>query len=290
MADKEIRFPDLNEAFEGASSLEQVSKNYEMLLREQGDIDCVLYANKLQQFRKMTQITKLRELEKEFHELKEHVREIAKEHGISITVERRRKDFLGLNEKIRRNLKYGISLEKVQDLLGFRLIILSGEIDNECSIKLCYEVLNRIIQYFVTERSCLLTEAEPVIDTEFQRENFPNIVIPERSYISPFFMENVKDYIRVPKKNSYQSLHTVFRKIDGFIFEVQVRSLAMDINAQYGVAAHDPYKEKKYENVNIVLDFSKVHLPGFAILEDGTIVDKIGLIHSVDPFNVLTIE
>ena len=265
MADKEIRFPDLNEAFEGASSLEQVSKNYEMLLREQGDIDCVLYANKLQQFRKMTQITKLRELEKEFHELKEHVREIAKEHGISITVERRRKDFLGLNEKIRRNLKYGISLEKVQDLLGFRLIILSGEIDNECSIKLCYEVLNRIIQYFVTERSCLLTEAEPVIDTEFQRENFPNIVIPERSYISPFFMENVKDYIRVPKKNSYQSLHTVFRKIDGFIFEVQVRSLAMDINAQYGVAAHDPYKEKKYENVNIALDFSKVHLPGFAI-------------------------
>ena len=64
----------------------------------------------------------------------------------------------------------------------------------------------------------------------------------------------------------------------------------MDINAQYGVAAHDPYKEKKYENVNIALDFSKVHLHGFAILEDGTIVDKIGLIHSVDPFNVLTIE
>src|SRR5699024_12847889 len=70
------------------------------------------------------------------------------------------------------------------------------------SSDLCYEVLNRIIQYFVTERSCLLTEAEPVIDTEFQRENFPNIVIPERSYISPFFMENVKDYIRVDRKST----------------------------------------------------------------------------------------
>ena len=135
-----------------------------------------------------------------------------------------------------------------------------------------------------------MTEAEPVIDTGFQRKKFPNVVIPERSYISAFFMQILKDYVRIPKKNSYQSLHTVFRKTDGFIFEVQVRSLAMDINAQYGVAAHDPYKEKKYENVNIVLDFSKVHLPGFAILEDGTIVDKIGLIHSVDPFNVLTIE
>ena len=287
---KEIRFPDLNLAFKGASSLEQVSKNYEKMLRAEEGIDCVLYANKLQQFRQMTQINKLRELEREFHELKEHVREIAKEHGISIAIERRRKDFLGLNEKIRRNLKYGISLERVQDLLGFRLIILSGKVDNESSIKLCYEVLNRIIEYFVTERSCLLTEAEPVIDTGFQQEDFPNIVIPAKSEILPVFIENVKDYIRIPKKNSYQSLHTVFRKTDGFIFEVQVRSLAMDINAQYGAASHDQYKGKKYENVSITLDFSKVNLPGFAILPDGTVVDKIGLIHSVDPFNVLTIE
>ena len=290
MAYKEITFPDLNLAFEDANSLEEVGQNYERLLRIQGNLDCVLYANKLQQFREMNQTAKLRELEREFHELKTHMREIEKQRGISITIERRRKDFLGLNAKIRRNLKYGISLEKVQDLLGFRLIMLTGKVDDEASINLCYEVLNKVITYFVMERSCLLTEAEPVIDTGFKQEDYPAIFVPSKTKVLGMFIENVKDYIRYPKKNGYQSLHCVLRKTDGFLFEIQVRSLAMDINAKYGHAAHEPYKEEKYRTENIDINLEKVHLPGFVVLEDGRIVDKIGLVNSVDPFNLLTID
>lgn len=287
MGATEIRFPDINEAFKGSSTIEQVSKKYERILRKQGDIKCILYANKLEQFRKMVLITKLRELECEFHELKKHVREICKKNGFSITLTRRKKDFVGVNEKIRLFLKTDRPLERVQDLLGFRLIIMSEKEDNEQSVSMCYEVLNEIIRYFVTERGCLLAEAEPVLDSGFKKEEHKNIVVPSKSLSIPGVENNIKDYVMNPKRNGYQSLHCVFKKTDGLIFEVQVRSFAMDINAEYGSANHGPYKQKRYGDNDISIDFKKVDIPGFTILPDGNVVDLIGLVRSVDPFNLL---
>ncbi|MDE0411237.1 MAG: RelA/SpoT family protein [Gammaproteobacteria bacterium] len=57
-----------------------------------------------------------------------------------------------------------------------------------------------------------------------------------------------KDYIAIPKKNAYQSLHTVLFGPRGIPIEVQVRSEEMDQVAQSGIAAHWMNKGSKMED------------------------------------------
>jgi len=53
----------------------------------------------------------------------------------------------------------------------------------------------------------------------------------------------VKDYIAQPKPNGYKSLHTSVFTDFSKIVEIQIRTIAMDEEAEYGIAAHSQYKE-----------------------------------------------
>ena len=78
-----------------------------------------------------------------------------------------------------------------------------------------------------------------------------------------------KDYIAMPKPNMYQSLHTTVFGIDGYLFEIQIRTYDMDEVAENGIASHWSYKENNgSETVANLTDTTEQKLQFFKSIID----------------------
>src|ERR1700733_6779778 len=129
--------------------------------------------------------------------------------GITADIVGRPKHLFGVWKKMKRQEK---AFEELYDVLAIRVVIDSNdknycEIGDDPDTQKCYEVMG-------------------VVHSIFRP-------IPGR----------FKDYIAMPKFNSYQSLHTAVIGPKGKPVEIQIRTKQMHYVAEYGIAAHWRYKE-----------------------------------------------
>lgn len=262
-----IAYPDLKAMAERSTSCDELWEKYPKALRrikkmkeesqeefQTRKLVWYLYANKLEEFFSIVSgeenIAQLKKAGKKF---KNFVNKWAKENNVEVTFLMRIKDFVGINEKIRLYIRKGKSLDRILDLIGFRVIIDSND-EN-----LCYDLMNKVIAYFINE-GCIPTQAEPNVDV--------GLLEPQReSGLDERFIQNVKDYIRLPKAlTGYRSLHVVMRTTKGLPFEIQIRTKEMDEAADD--ANHKGYKSRRYLGEEIYLEPEKLHIEGVKFREN----------------------
>lgn len=150
------------------------------------------------------------EREDQLKEVVDKLRGDLDNRGIQCDILGRPKHFFGIWKKMRTQQK---EFQELYDVLAVRVIIDSNPDKNFCELEAdpdtqkCYEVMGTVHSIF-----------RP---------------IPGR----------FKDYIAMPKFNSYQSLHTAVIGPNGKPVEIQIRTRRMHHIAEYGIAAHWAYKE-----------------------------------------------
>lgn len=135
---------------------------------------------------------------------------------------------------------------ELNDSLAFRLI-LAGSTIQKLTYD-CYRLMDKCIEFFLNY-GFTPVRSEPVFDIEgFDITKFANLYVPNKTLLPANNIRYVKDYILHPKSNGYQSLHILFQDAIGRIFEIQIRTTFMDAHAEYGLANHSVYKDKKYQD------------------------------------------
>lgn len=285
MSNAPIVFPDINDSFIGASNLNIVCSNYIGILNRTEDFYFSQYANKLLEF--IDSNKKISSLEKEFHEIKIFLRNWSKSNSVKLSITSRKKAFIRFNSKIRLFLSDGLDLNGIRDVLGFKLVLFTSKSDSLETQELAYKLMNDLLIFFSIQRKSLLLNAEDRMGEALQPDSeiAKRIFVYDKSLLRPEFKSKVKNYVQYPKDTGYQGLHAYIKTPTSLVFEIQVKTLAMDIFAD---SIHEIHKKQRYANFKIPLDYSKIQLPGVIFDEnDYLISDKCGLLNSVDPFNII---
>lgn len=248
---------------------------YEEELREGGDFSSIAHATSIKLYRELIEDRRfLSFLRREFDNL---YKLISKKYpSLCFNIEGRRKSLISSEDKIVKLLNENRSLDLFRDMFAFRIILFGCDANSLELINTCYNVMNEIITFYVG-KGLTLCEEDPVVGTMSPgSEEYKKLLIPDKTKISKTYLYGVKDYILNPKKNGYQSLHSVLRINSGYCFEVQVRTFGMHVHAVDGNAEHSAYKLAKYAN-RVEFDRSRIHIPGYGVSPNGKIFDFVGL-------------
>lgn len=253
------------------SSLNDVLSEYAIALRSTGKLNDILHSNKIIEFENILSdnkfLSRVKTLHNSLYSLTKNENPDLKFH-----LSGRRKDVIGTEKKINLYLSQNRDLSDFKDVLAFRFVLFNGGIET------CYELMKTVIDFHIA-KGFIPCPATHVFQTEgFQKENFPDIEMPEKSLLPPQYQVWVKDYVLHPKASGYQSLHVVFQDPKtGRCFEIQIRTFKMHIHAESNsLAGHDAYKKQRYADTSIEFDRSKIHMDGYAYV-DGQLFDFIGL-------------
>lgn len=199
--------------------------------------------------------------------------------NLCFVLEGRRKSLLSTVAKIDALLESHRSVDNLRDVYGFRLTLLDS--DPWDQLENCYKLMNGLIPFFM-QKGFIPCDSAPLLGTtKFRSEDHPDLAIPSDNLLKKEYRYAVKDYVRHPKRNGYQSLHVAFRDpLKGRCFEIQVRTFSMHIAAEIGSASHLAYKDRFYGG-KITYDPTKVNLQGFRAVDGGSVYDMIGLTRSL---------
>lgn len=260
------------------NTITEILNLYVAALRQDSSETSPVVAAKLQEVLAMISDTDfLSEIRIIFEELYQKICETSPD--LCFVLEGRRKSLLSTVAKIEALLESHRSVDNLQDVYGFRLTLLDSDPWDQLENR--YQLMNGLIPFFM-QKGFIPCDSAPLLGTaKFKAEDHPELAIPSTELLRKEFRYAVKDYVRHPKRNGYQSLHVAFRDPTKWrYFEIQVRTFSMHVAAEVGTANHMAYKDRFYGG-KITFDPKKVNLKGFRAIDDNTVYDMIGLTRSL---------
>lgn len=234
-------------------TIPEVLEAYIGELSQSGETIDFHHANKLRSYKNLILdlkfLKELRDLFNDTYDLIDHAHP-----QLHFNISGRLKSLISTEKKIRYYQSIGKSLDLVNDLFAFRIIIFGNkEID---LVSHCYKVAEDLIN-FLAPKGFTPTEAPPLIEATKEDR-------PKNKFNKDFVYKDViKDYICFPKKNGYQSIHIVFVNTEGKKFEIQIRTAEMHLHAEDGSADHYEYKNRIHGSIDIPFDAEKVSVYGY---------------------------
>ncbi|TPG40485.1 bifunctional (p)ppGpp synthetase/guanosine-3',5'-bis(diphosphate) 3'-pyrophosphohydrolase [Sphingomonas koreensis] len=125
---------------------------------------------------------------------------------------------------------------------GLKLLLSRGGIEAEISgrEKHPYSIWKKMSERHVSlEQLSDIMAFRAIVGTE--EECYRALGVIHRRW--PMVPGRFKDYISTPKRNGYRSLHTTVMHADNTRVEIQIRTLEMHTQAEFGLAAHWAYKQ-----------------------------------------------